>query len=300
MLTCHAGPLPKGTNILIGFELRVDEAARTHTSATFIVALNPIAPDTFQATSVRATVDVLGAAHLRLSIVPRTATVIVGKQADLFATAHNDGPDPASDAALLALAGAIAPNERSDGHFVITNGTDVPFDLGAARNARPRTRIPTTVPDVRTMVERRLANADPTSSVRFWMIGTIAEGHTAVVDVRVKATSVGKSTLVLIVGADTTDPQCQADFSQCNDVAVAGLTAVAAPAGSGPPLANTGSGDVPELLALALLMLALGAALSFAGRKSGSRLRLVTAIRRAGCAVPGSPTDAARRATGQG
>ena len=295
-VACDTGQVEAGANFLVGIDLTAQVDAVPGTSAAFTVALQPVpASDPFPITSVRATVDFTGTAHLQVALTPMRATVTVGQSTTLVATIRNVGPDPAPGAAAIG----ILSKDAGKYPFVITNSEPLPGDPGpfvavqsdragkagragqsaragkagravqSARAARPMTSRPTNGSTARSV---RAAAAETTSSSAsaapppagigvdpgsfgFWPVDTIAPGATATVQVVVRAESTGTAELAFLVGSDATDPGCDgADASECENTALASLTAVAATSATTPPpttpttaAPTTGSASAPTV-----------------------------------------------------
>jgi hypothetical protein len=260
-VSCPTGALAANAVVLVGIWLTSKPTAPAGGTGTFTVALDPTLPAPHQTTSVQATVDYTGAAHLSVRLAPRKTTVVVGKSADIVATIHNDGPDPAPDAASVGLI-----KNGGTSHFVITNAPD-PLAGGPAQ------RVPA--------VAVRVVSRKTSAYVGIWPLGTIAAHATVHFTVRVKGVSAGADALFVVAGSAAADPVCNDDAA--DDLRCSGdqaqLTAVRAPAPAKSTHAATHHGDGTANLAasgpehlgtqllVALLALLLGLAATIAGRR---------------------------------
>ena len=132
-VSCATGPVPAGANFLVGFDLVAQDDAVANTSGKIKVTLHsaPLA-GTFPTTSIQATVDFVGTAHLQVHLTPAKATVTVGHSLTLTATVHNVGPNRAVEAAGVGF--VLADGSSDDETFLITNSTPFPDDPGSAND----------------------------------------------------------------------------------------------------------------------------------------------------------------------
>jgi hypothetical protein len=228
VVTCDTGSVPAGANFLVVIDLVAQDSAVVGTSETFTVTLESTPTSgAFPTTSVQATVDFVGTAHLQVVLTPTKATVVVGQSLTFVATVHNVGPNEAVEAAGIGL---VFPVDFGDDQpFLITNSEPLPGTDSASAKASGATfalrRLPARTAATRTAAPKI---ADPTtpSDIGYWPIGTIAVGQTVKVQVVVKAESVGQAELDFDAGSadescdDGTDPDCE-------NIATADLDAIA-------------------------------------------------------------------------
>lgn len=275
-VVCDVGTLAPGANVLVGIPLYAPTDAPDGQRAAFSVTLQPSGASSFAPSGVSATVQFLGAAHVRTTLNPTHLTVTLGRTGTLTATMHNLGRAAALGTAGLAV---VQPTSGESPHFLIT---DSPVDVTDDRSITPA------LLHRRSLLARqflaaqqaarpgRPARSSHPAPVGFWPIGTIAAGGTARVPVSVRAVGVGSDTLTF--GAlSLTDPGiCNADGSVCDEVATARLTAVRAASPTGgrhEPLAATGTRVGTGWVQAAALLVALGALLVVLGRPVRSRRR---------------------------
>ncbi len=258
VVTCATGSIPAGANFLVLIDLDAQDNAVAGTSGKLTLALQSSPTlGTFPATSVQATVDFVGTAHLQVRLTPANASVTVGKSLTLTATIHNGGPNAAVEAAAF---GFVSSGRISDDQpFTITNsqpfpGQDsgstgasasafllrsLPTRMAAAKRSSAKTaagkmsaakRSSAKTSSAKTSAGKMSAGrnvaSDTSASFGFWPVGTIAVGATASVQVVVKAEYVGQ--VQLFFDATSADESCDEETSDCENTATAALSAVAA------------------------------------------------------------------------
>lgn len=219
-VTCATATLAHGANILVAVDLVAADTAVVGTSGVLEVGLTaaPGEPE-FAPTTIRATIDFTGTAHLLVSITPATVRVTVGQHTNLVGTIRNTGPNPAPNAAAIGL--SFPAGDSFDSHFQITNSAPLPGPDGERIDLRIRPAA--------------AAAAGDGGGIGYWPVGTIAPGSTAAVTVTVEALSAGSDQLIFAAGSDAGDPACAKENSTgCDDTSDADLTAVV-PEKSTPP-----------------------------------------------------------------
>lgn len=210
-VTCATGALAHGANIVVEIDLVPTDAAVFGTSGALTVGLTAAqGQPEFASTTVGATIDHTGTAHLVVTITPMSVKVTVGQHTDLVGTIHNAGPNPAPNAAAIGL--SLPDGDFDDSHFQITNSAPLPDPDGAPLDVQIRPAA--------------AAGASDDSGIGYWPVGTIAPGASAAVTVTVKAVSAGSDQLIFGAGSDAGDPTCAKDGAGCQDAVVADLTAV--------------------------------------------------------------------------
>lgn len=297
-ITCAVGALEQGANILIGIDLQAGPDVTAGTTLSFQVALQPVVPGTFAATSVTASLAVVEPAHLVVSLTPATVRAVVGHSATVTAAIHNAGPGTAADTFAFAI--DADQNSPKNTHFVITNGIDATQGGGGAKtvgvvvagSSRARARLQQQALTRAAAVTRRHA----LPSLRFWPVGTLAPGATTRIPIKLRATSEGEDSLLFAAQSQTGDPACDsgdggdngsasatplarpADTTTapgaCQDTVTTLLTAVlpsaAAASGSASgsePLADTGTHGLDLQLGVAVWAIVLGGLLVWVGRR---------------------------------
>ena len=232
-VTCQVGPLATGANILIGFDLQVDEDAVPGSTLDFRVELQPVGTPTYDPTSVTASVVVLQPTKLVVSLAPAGLHVVVGHRATVTGTVRNAGVGPAPD--TVAIAVAVDPQHPRKTHFVIVNGQQVPVDdpsddpsdgsgevsisaapvaapAGGARVAVLAARGASTL---RSLLQRHALGRSTASvqrhslpSIAFWPIGTLAPGAVAHVSLQLKAVTAGSDMLTFGAVSGEEDQEC--------------------------------------------------------------------------------------------
>ncbi len=268
-VVCNTGTLAAGANIVVGIPLHAPDDAQDGQRARFSVTLRPSGTSSFTPSSVSATVQFLGPAHVRTTLTPTRLSVALGHSGTVTAALHNLGPAAAIGTVGLAV---VLPASGENPHFLITNS---PIDV------TDDPTIPATLLHRRALLARQLLGArQPADSahasagghpspVGFWPIGTIPAGDTAHVPVVVKAVRLGTDVLTFGALSVTDAGNCNADGTACDEIASARLTAVrtAGPdSGRHEPLAATGTRTDAGWVQAAVLLIALGALLVVLGR----------------------------------
>jgi hypothetical protein len=208
--------------------------------------------------SVSTTVKFTGLAALSVTVTPTATKIPLGGQTTVTVTIHNAGPQPAeqTSASIEVLGDGNKSGVDTSGRFDITaftgNTTPPP---GVVGNGGP-------------------APVFPTKGLP-WYVGTIAPESSVSAVLTVKALKVGKNQIFLFAGSTASDPRCP--NSPCAEVsAVIQAIPVQAvptprPAAAAPaPLPATGPAS-PQLLALGVVFLLIGATLTVAARRRQTR-----------------------------